>query len=740
MAKGKNQKSGAAVAPPKCNCDDPYQCNCGNRPERPSRGHKWYPDDQIWAGKGHKQKGASGQTATKSEPIKITATGKTKVAQWQRLPTQLLQEYCQNHQRPNPTYQRLGSGTSSNGCGPYRYRCVLPDPKQQQRDSLVFIPAQPVQNEEQAQQESALLALLQVTRHLPHERKLPEPYKTTWLNAIQATPSDQRPTVAAAHNHGGVKSTTNRERAPTTTNAATSQTPGAAVASTHLTRIQSPAERQQEREERRRQQNVRIRRHEQIRQANQNHPVFMSVVIRQQIERLLRGESGDRFDDDNDDDDPADEEEDAGPENAVYLYVTQRLFSEGFSKRQAKSAWNNNSDHHPSSLNVDHEGQWDRIYEECLQWLLVHLNEDQLPEGFDPRGRTLDVVIPVAQSQQASTQTPKESDAAFHFAKQYGMTVQEASLIMERSKKETQTPEEVFWRLVTVAAGTEQIDNVGTEFANCGDEIFNDEIEALVATFDSTCTITDDEEKNGCCRIRIDLADGYQLQVVVARDRYPNEPPKEVLVTGPWSTKTGVKLHTELAKFISDLPLGEQMIFSIQIQANELVQSVDGMETMSLLSYLGVSDKIPRPIPSSSSIGVKTDPHVTPTSKETFEHRQRPRGTKKTFWTALPRETAPAVPFPKVSLLMERTRQSLPAFHSRSKFLEAIKEAERNGGRVVLVTGETGSGLYNSCTSCWQRCFLAFSRTFLPIFPFTQVNRLSYRRIYWKMTRLDRKL
>ena len=46
--------------------------------------------------------------------------------------------------------------------------------------------ALPVGNEEQAMEEAALLALLHVTPNLPHERKLPEPYKTTWLAAVQA--------------------------------------------------------------------------------------------------------------------------------------------------------------------------------------------------------------------------------------------------------------------------------------------------------------------------------------------------------------------------------------------------------------------------------------------------------------------------------------------------------------------------------------------------------------------------
>ena len=63
---GKSSSKGGKgpKAAPRCECDHPFQCNCGNRPERPSRGHKWYPEEQQWAGKGHKQKGGSGQTSS----------------------------------------------------------------------------------------------------------------------------------------------------------------------------------------------------------------------------------------------------------------------------------------------------------------------------------------------------------------------------------------------------------------------------------------------------------------------------------------------------------------------------------------------------------------------------------------------------------------------------------------------------------------------------------------------------
>ena len=47
----KNKNTGNQESQKKCICEDPYKCKCGNRPERPSRGHKWDAEKQVWAGK-----------------------------------------------------------------------------------------------------------------------------------------------------------------------------------------------------------------------------------------------------------------------------------------------------------------------------------------------------------------------------------------------------------------------------------------------------------------------------------------------------------------------------------------------------------------------------------------------------------------------------------------------------------------------------------------------------------------
>ena len=49
-------KGAPAAAPPKRGCAWNVRCSCGNRPERPSHGHKWDEEKQEWVGRGPKQR------------------------------------------------------------------------------------------------------------------------------------------------------------------------------------------------------------------------------------------------------------------------------------------------------------------------------------------------------------------------------------------------------------------------------------------------------------------------------------------------------------------------------------------------------------------------------------------------------------------------------------------------------------------------------------------------------------
>jgi hypothetical protein len=102
---------------------------------------------------------------------------------------------------------------------------------------------------------------------------------------------------------------------------------------------------------------------------------------------LLRGDADNELRDSLNVDDGDDLGDDVvDEEDVVMSYVVQRLVHEGFTKTQAKAGYSavlkNPSTALQSTIDSDEDQYMDLFYEESLQWLCVHLNEDQLPEGF----------------------------------------------------------------------------------------------------------------------------------------------------------------------------------------------------------------------------------------------------------------------------------------------------------------------------------------------------------------------
>jgi ATP-dependent RNA helicase DHX57 len=703
MGKSKKSKdSTAAAAAKKCTCEHDFNCECGNRPPRPSRGHKWDSEAQAWGGKGHKQKGGSGQTKFVAESAKTTAVGKTAVAQWQQLPSQLLQEVCKRQRRAPPKFKNIETQKGS----VYKYRCIVPDPKESDKD-LFFVPSHSVANEEQSKEEAALLALLDLTPKLPHERKLPEPYKTTWLNAVAAAAASSQQKPKSKTSNSSSHATTNSSSSHTTTNSNNSQSnnsqskpSGGAQASSILSTgksYSSTAEKRKQQEAKRQERNTRVRRHEAIRMANQDHPVFMSAQIRKQIEGILRGDSSFLQDDggDDDQDEPAQDTEDD-----VQVYVMLRLHGEGFTKRHVRAAYKELPESLKDSARDD-ENAWDKVYEESLQWLLVHLNEDQLPEGFDPRGRTLDVVVPAQQQAKPRKDVNSSSDQDANnnvdenvmlLASRYGLSIRDASAVQQRALEEKIPPKDALWVSVQAAANVSLGNDSGTDDAEPGRnlETTQDELEALEAIFASECKVV---SIAGWTTVSVSIDDGAMLlEVVVQNGVYPAAYPKSVLVSGKWPSKQGgAALHLEVVKFVASLELGEPMIFEIHGHVQVMLQSMmDGdLPSMSLL---------PNETPAVQQTASKeTDKRENKKNDGTEKIRasrapaiRRPR-VRGHFWSTPPKKSPAATAFPKIPISMERTRKSLPAATARAEFLAVMKKADQ-GGRVLLVEGDTGCG------------------------------------------------
>ena len=132
----------------------------------------------VKQGKGHKQRGAG--TVITAKPAVVTDDGIVLKAH-ERLPSQLLQEYCQKEKRPNPKYYHEPPGP--------RFKVVLEDPKNS-KNNLSFCPNHPATSDKVARDFAALLALYHFQKTLPLERKLPEPYSTTWIQMISGKSSE----------------------------------------------------------------------------------------------------------------------------------------------------------------------------------------------------------------------------------------------------------------------------------------------------------------------------------------------------------------------------------------------------------------------------------------------------------------------------------------------------------------------------------------------------------------------
>jgi hypothetical protein len=703
---GKGAEKGGKQSP-KCTCDDPYLCTCGNRPERPSRGHRWDPEAQEWGGKGHKQKGGSGQISTKAVEARTTEVGKTTVAQWQQLPTTLLEAITRKEGRPPPKYKSIGK---------YKFRVIIQDAKAARRGTehdLILVPAEECNNEEQAREEAALLALLHLTPNIPHERKLPEPYKTTWLHAVKASKEAKKNKPNMKPNASLLEETRHSDIGEANS---TKNDGDCAKASMNLTMgnsFVSLAERRREQDKKRKERNVRIQKHEAVRMANRDHQVFLSAQLRKRIETLLRGETiqweENKCDNDNDDEELDDD---------LMAYVIERLHSEGFTKSQAKTSYSQLKSKIVGGIGED---QWDAIYDECLQWLCIHLDEDQLPEGFDPRGRTLDVIIN-EDSSKLTNQTG-QSPAVQQVASKYGISVAEASALLTMA--ENNVIEKVFWEALLSKASTPLTTSSAGSNPELNMEIARDELDAIEAIFPAEeCQIS---REDSVTTVVVSLpsdehAQKLDMKIETRDGQYPSTHVERVLIYGTWAKPAGVAVHVKLIQFLNELPLSEPMMYQIYGCAKNLLQASvdDDLPKMSLqLTSVGKAKMKPdqkMQLPREMSATTSTAP------------RRRCRD-RASFWSTIPKQTPRANPFPDIDAKMFRQRESLPAAKARRDFLKAMQECLTTG-RVVLVTGDTGCGKVGLCMDVFASVCFGASRSYSHI---SHLRLHKFLSSFWKI-------
>jgi len=131
------------------------------------------------------------------------------VKEWQRLPRQLVQEYCQREKRPRPFYPRAFCNESNK----FRVRCVVGDPKGKKEKDLMFCSNESFSSVNESEEWSSLLALKHLTPNLPLEQKLPDPYKAGWISLGSNNPmvTNERAHVSLAEQ--SAKKEVHRQRA-----------------------------------------------------------------------------------------------------------------------------------------------------------------------------------------------------------------------------------------------------------------------------------------------------------------------------------------------------------------------------------------------------------------------------------------------------------------------------------------------------------------------------------------------
>ena len=663
------------------------------------RGHKWDPDTQLWGGKGHKQKGASGQVASTAQADRVTEKGGTTLKSWQKMPTRLLSDLVKKNSKnlnvTNPIYRTVGNRQSGGRGGEpgrgYRYKLIIPSATKGSEHDIILTPASCVDNEEQAKEEAALLGLLYLFPKNPSERALPEPYRSTYLAALknsQAKPEKnarETPNKVSASEGQGERNVSDNKAAANANLSAS--LPSFRRQSNHdsvgpiLTKAQLSAAKA----EKQRSIQARIRKHEAIRNANKPMEVFMSARFRKRIESLLKGETFLET--------TNDEEEVFIDESDVMLtYVHQRLVHEGFKSSHVIKAYREVSNSLTSGrLNQDE--MMDNLYELTLQYLCVHLEEDQLPLGFDSNAGTLDVV-----SNARNPGNGSEGDSGGSY---YGLSPKESNA-MRRLDEDIAANDELiskraFWKRLCEAASL-NVDKTccfeGTQVSEKDRahniELSKSECEALAAIYeegDELVQISDGQ------RTKVSLCLSFKqsklsLDIHYINGLYPERLPM-VFVTANNADANkyacGGSIHMQIVEYMRDMAPGSECIFELFGHAQSILQDEEESDganiSSSLLAKLSIGDA-PQTSTRPNS-GNKPNGTITQVKKKCNLRRPRERSA---FWSTPPSKTPPAESFPKLPVHLSKARAKLPAAKARADFFSLLSEANARG-RVLLVTG-----------------------------------------------------
>ncbi|KAI1823181.1 P-loop containing nucleoside triphosphate hydrolase protein [Xylaria intraflava] len=304
--------------------------------------------------------------------------------------------------------------------------------------------------------------------------------------------------------------------------------------------------------------------------------------------------------------------------------------------------------------------------EETLEWLLVHVPEDDLPRWALPESYAAGISVAAISD--------LKREAAVKMLSQSGYSAELCKkLYEEHNQDEGQTAEALQHFLLSSSSDSAQTDGATEEPLIFGtpEECWSDEMESLSSVFGDhfkqmsadLCQVRIESVKNGSKK---DIETFAQIR---RSSRYPSEIVLSLVADLPSYIKLSVvkKTLTYLAESLSEEPM--KIYFAIdwiQQNINNIIEKPGKLRDISSVASAAAQVRNIHPVKQRQSRHPKPLPNgINVRSKEEWQGRQESPALKK----------------------MIAQRQKLPAWQVRDQVVKTVLQSQ-----VTIIAGETGSG------------------------------------------------
>ena len=298
--------------------------------------------------------------------------------------------------------------------------------------------------------------------------------------------------------------------------------------------------------------------------------------------------------------------------------------------------------------------------EEILEWLMIHVPEDDLPRWCLPENYVAGISMASGNVQKEST-IKRLADA--------GYSVDICSRMLGEHGTEDEAAEALQNLLVQDAESIPKVKSMNLNDTGSTD-IWEEELSTLEAIFGDRYT----KKSRTVCELQLDLGTKAYILTVRKSKAYPSAPPVLAL-SGELPAYIRLSIYRHALEHAKDTLLGEPMIFNIVdwleaemsciIDNPGRLSEVSGASAASSLSSQRIIEKQERQRPQKNPVSWRQN---DPNSRDMLER-----------WNA--KQQTP------LQQKMLSGRQSLPAWKLREAIIRTVNEYH-----VTIISGETGSG------------------------------------------------